>query len=88
MAGDEARIQAEAAQLASPVMGAAAGLHGDQAAGAQLHAPSGELVGGQGLGGHHASRGIDGVDLDHSLGQIDANSGNYFYMDSPTTTKA
>jgi len=58
------------------VVSAATGLHRNDATRGQLRVPGGELVGRQGLGGHDTTSGIDGVNLDHALGQIDPDSGN------------
>lgn len=79
VAGDQSRVQAVTAQLARPVVSAATDLHRDDATRGQLRAPGGELVDRQGFGSHHAACCIDGVNLDHALGQIDADSGNLVY---------
>ena len=58
-------------ELARPVVRARAGFHGDDAAGGQWGAPRKESVACQRTAGEHAATGINDVNLDHALGQID-----------------
>ncbi|MCY1235239.1 hypothetical protein D9M72_478470 [compost metagenome] len=81
--GNDAGIQPQSKQLARPVMGAGAGLHGNQAARGQLRAPSQEFIACQGAPGDAQARGIDRKDLDHALCQIHADSGNLVHGASP-----
>jgi len=83
MTRNQASVEPKAAKLAGPVMDAAAGFHGHQAAYRQLGAPDSELVGRQSFRGDDMSACIHGVDLDHALCQIDANSGNLVHGASP-----
>jgi hypothetical protein len=56
-----------------------AGFHGNHAAGGQLAAPDYELVARQGASREHPPSGIDGVNLDHALGQIGAYANGYTF---------
>ena len=67
--GDDARVQPHGEQLARPVVGAGTGLHRDHAARRQLRAPGQELVAAQRPVRQHATARIDGMHLDHALGQ-------------------
>ena len=72
--GDDARVQAQGDQLARPVMRAGTGFHGDDAARRQLHAPGQKFVAHQGSAREHMPGRVDGMDLDHALGQIDPDA--------------
>ena len=64
-------------ELARPVVRARAGFHGDDAAGGQLGAPGEELVTRQGAAGEHLAGSVDGMHLDHALGQIDPDANGF-----------
>ena len=55
-------------------MRAGAGFHGNDAAGGQLRAPHQEFVAWQGAAGEHLAGSVDGVNLDHALGQVDPDA--------------
>ena len=80
--GDDACVQAQGSQLARPVVRAGAGFHGDDAARRQLGAPGQEFVARQGAAGEHLAGGIDGMYLNHALGQIDACANGFTSNDS------
>ncbi len=80
--GDDACVQAQGHELARPVVRARAGLHGNDAAGGQLRAPGDELVAWQGARGDHMAGAIDGMHLDHALGQIDPDANGFTSNDS------
>src|SRR4030095_6698100 len=80
---DNARIQPQANEPACPVVRTGAGLHGDQAARRQLRTPGGELVAHQRPAGHPIAYGINGVNLDDLLCQIDTDSCNLVHGTSP-----
>ena len=64
-------MQPQGDELACPVVRAGAGLHGHDAAGGQLRAPGDEFLAWQRAAGQHLADHINGMDLDHALGQID-----------------
>ena len=76
------RIQTRRNELARPVVRAGAGLHGHDAARRQLRTPGDELVARQCAGGEHPAGGVDGVHLDHTLGQIDTDANGFVWNDS------
>jgi hypothetical protein len=47
-----------------------------------LRAPGDELVARQGAADKHVARGIDGMHLNHALGQINANTHRFTSNDS------
>jgi hypothetical protein len=75
-------------ELACPVMGTGAGLHGDQAAYWKLSAPSDELVARQGSVDDQLAAGIDGMNLDDVFCQIGANSCNLAHGTSGPRAKS
>jgi hypothetical protein len=70
----QARRQTQRSQAARPVVRAGADLHGHDASRGQPRAPGNKAVSRQRAPAHHAARGIDGVNLDHALGQIGADA--------------
>ena len=56
------------------MVGAGAGLHGDDAARGQRSASGNELVARQGAANEHALGAVDGVNLNDALGQIDTHA--------------
>ena len=80
--GDDARIQAQGHELASPVVRAGAGLHGHDATRRKLGTPGHELVARQSAAGKHLAGRDDGMDLDHALGQVDPNANGFTSNDS------
>ena len=69
--GDDACVQPQGDELACPVVQAGAGLPGHDAAGGQLRAPGDEFIAWQRAAGRHLADRINGMDLDHALGEID-----------------
>ena len=80
---DQPGVEAEAQQLACPVVGPGAGFHRHHAARRQLCAPRHKALARQGLGGNDAPCRIHRVNLDHALGQIDPDSCNLTHETSP-----
>ena len=81
---DHAGIETTFAQLATPVVGTTASLHRHEAACGQLGTPDEELLAFERPVRDHLARGIDRVDLDQVLGQIDADSCNVAHGTSPS----
>ena len=67
-------MQPQGDELACPVVRAGAGLPGHDAAGGQLRAPGDEFIAWQRAAGRHLADRINGMDLDHALGQIDPDA--------------
>ena len=82
---NHAGIEATFAQLATPVVGTVAGLHRHEAACGQIGTPEEELLALERAVRDHLARGINRVDLDQILGQIDADSCNVAHGTSPST---
>ena len=83
MSGHDAGIQTQRHQTARPVVGAGAGLHRHHAARRQLGAPGHKLLARKRSGRNALTGCIHGVNLDHVLGQIDADSCNLVHGTSP-----
>ena len=83
-AWDHARIEAVLNQFATPVVGTAASLHCDQAAGGQISAPKQELVSLQRAVRNHFASNIHCVDLDDIFGQVDTYSDYLVHRVSPS----
>ena len=56
---------------------ARAGFHRDDTAAGQLRTPGDEPVSGERTAGDQPAGSVDGVHLDHALGQIDPHSNDY-----------
>ena len=69
--GDDACAQPESDELACSMVGAGTGLNGHDAAGRRLRAPGQKLVARQRAAHKDLARAVNGVHLDHALGQID-----------------
>ncbi len=82
---NHAGIEATFAQLATPMVGAAAGLHRHEAAWGQLGALGQELLALERPVCDHLTCGINRVDLNDVLGQIDADSCNVAHGTSPSS---
>jgi IS5 family transposase len=84
MRWDHAGIKSTFDQFAAPVMGAAAGLHCNQAACGQLSAPEQKLLSLQSAIGNNMTGSIHGMDLNDIFSQIHTDSGNLIHRISPS----
>lgn len=84
MGRNDARIQPQCNQLASPVVRTGTGFHRDQAACGQHRTPEHELVSLQGFVCDHFANRIDGMNLNDILCQINTNSCNLAHGTSPS----
>ncbi len=64
-------VEPQSPQLACPMVITTAGLHGDQRTRRQLRTPGHEAVTRQRLCDHDSPSGINRMNLDHALGQVD-----------------
>lgn len=80
---NHAGIETPLTQLATPVVGTTASLHRHEAAWWEIDAPSQELLTLECPVRDHLASGIDRMDLNHILGQIDTNSCNVAHGTSP-----